>query len=261
MMMEGIPAELFNSYLSWLGAQTEFREAGSRVEVAVPFMDRRNDFLQIIVERKENGFMLSDDGVILRDLAFSGWKPTTKARKETLAYVLRGYNVMEHDGALVTEADTDNFPWRFHCLLQAMLAVDSLWLTAKAHVASMFKDDVKSWLLNDLRLTAEPKFKIYNNTGRSYVFDFKVQTGDRQPARLLRFFNSPDKNDAYIYNFQVIDAGLRESDYYLPFALLDDSAADNDYSDVIRLFGDYGVSAHLWSNKDQLASELLGRAA
>ena len=70
--MTGDVKTLLDEYWEWLRGKTTLRELDDRVEITTPYLDRHNDYLQIYAERRDGGFVLSDDGYVLEDLELSG---------------------------------------------------------------------------------------------------------------------------------------------------------------------------------------------
>jgi hypothetical protein len=72
---------------------------------------------------------------------------------------------------------------RKHNLLQAMLAVNDLFFLSIQMVASLFYEDVVSWLdTNEIRYT--PNVKFTGKSGYDHLFDFVIPKSRRQPERI-----------------------------------------------------------------------------
>ena len=63
-----------NEYLNFLYRQTNIIRINDQVSrITTPFLDAQNDFVEIyIVQKDENSFMLTDDGITLNDLGMQG---------------------------------------------------------------------------------------------------------------------------------------------------------------------------------------------
>lgn len=72
MQLKNDVERLVNGYFEWLKAGTAIDAIDDMAVVTTPYIDRHNDFLQVVIQRTPNGFALSDDGYILADLAASG---------------------------------------------------------------------------------------------------------------------------------------------------------------------------------------------
>ena len=65
---------LLDQYWVWLRDKTTLQPIEDWVEITTPYLDRHNDYLQIYVKRRDNGFVITDGGYILDDLEQSGCK-------------------------------------------------------------------------------------------------------------------------------------------------------------------------------------------
>ena len=63
---------LIDNYYAWLKDQTVLHQIDQWVEITTPYLDRHNDYLQIYVKESNGGFVLTDDGYTIEDLAQSG---------------------------------------------------------------------------------------------------------------------------------------------------------------------------------------------
>jgi hypothetical protein len=72
--------------------------------------------------------VLSDDGYILSDLRTSGLDINTPKRKAILESVLNGFGVKTDGRQILVEASQRNFGQRLHALIQAMLAVNDMFI-------------------------------------------------------------------------------------------------------------------------------------
>ena len=114
-------------YSAWLKDETSLREIGEIVEITTPFLDRRNDYLQIYVIRADGGFVLTDDGYVLDDLEMCGCKIDSPKRRAKFKTTLNGFGVQTNGNALEVSTTPGNFPLRMHNLVQAMLVVSNLF--------------------------------------------------------------------------------------------------------------------------------------
>src|ERR1700686_2066982 len=85
--------QLIADYLRWLREGLRVTELGSGCHIATPFLDRHNDELEIYVEKRDGGFLLTDDGYTISDLAASGMTFSTDKRRAHLESVLNGFGV------------------------------------------------------------------------------------------------------------------------------------------------------------------------
>jgi Domain of unknown function DUF1828 len=83
---------LIADYLHWLKAGLQVEEHEGSCCIATPFLDRHNDEIEIYVEKRNGGLLLTDDGYTIADLASSGMTFGTDKRKrqESLALLNGG---------------------------------------------------------------------------------------------------------------------------------------------------------------------------
>ncbi|BBE09572.1 Lj965 prophage protein [Mycoavidus cysteinexigens] len=116
--------DLVNGYYEWLKCKTTWRKIGDWVEITTPYLDRHNDYIQIYLRQQDNGWILTDDGYTLNDLAQSGCHIDTPHRKRLLETLLKGFSVVQVSNCLEVRTDEENFAARTHDLIQAILAVN-----------------------------------------------------------------------------------------------------------------------------------------
>jgi len=165
--------KLIDAYVGWLRQGLSVEDVGEACELTTPFLDRHNDHLQVYAIRRNGNIILSDDGYILSDLRTSGLEVDTPKRKMVLDSVLNGLGVRAEGGQLLVEASAANLGQRLHSLVQAMLAVNDMFVMAQHRVASFFFEDVRNFLdSNDVRYT--PRVKLAGKSGYDHGIDFLI---------------------------------------------------------------------------------------
>lgn len=246
--------ELLERYLSWLRDKSSLRQVKEWIEITTPFVDRHNDYLQIYVRRDNGAFLITDDGYIIDDLEQSGCKLQAPKRQELLKLTLNGFGVHLNDRALEIRASKDNFAPRKHSLIQAMLAVNDLFYTTGPVVASLFYEDVEAWL-DSCEIRYIPRVKFTGKSAFDHLFDFVIPKSRRQPERILRIINKPDRDSAQALAFSWFDTKeVRPSDSRA-YAFLNDSerAISSNILDALR---NYDVRPVSWSDRGKVREEL-----
>lgn len=246
--------KLLDQYLAWLKDKTILRQIKDWIEITTPYLDRHNDYLQIYVKRENSGLLLTDDGYTIEDLRRSGCELESKKRKDLLTLTLNGFGVKLDGDALVVHASSDNFALRKHNLVQAMLAVNDLFYLAVPMVASLFLEDVTSWLdLHEIRYT--PKVKFTGKSGYDHLFDFVIPASKRQPERILQTINRPSRDTAQSVAFSWIDTKEVRPANSRAYAFLNDSEQTPSAS-VLDALINYDVNPVLWSKREVMREEL-----
>lgn len=252
--MIGEVQKLLDQYLNWLKDKTALRQVKDWIEITTPYLDRHNDYLQIYVKRENSGFMLTDDGYTIEDLKQSGCELESKKRKDLLALTLNGFGVRLERNALIVHASSDNFAMRKHNLVQAMLGVNDLFYLAVPMVASLFLEDVTSWMdLHDIRYT--PKVKFTGKSGYDHLFDFVIPASKKQPERILQTINRPSRDTAQAVAFSWIDTREVRPANSRAYAFLNDSE-HSPHASVLDALRNYDVNPVPWSKREEMKEEL-----
>lgn len=247
-------SDLVASYLSWLKDKIKVTELDGGCEISTPFLDRHNDHLVIYVEKTPSGLRLTDDKYIISDLEMCGCKLDTPQRKKMLEVILNGHGVHEQDGELFVESSSADFPRKKHALVQAMLQVNDLFAVAKPNVLKMFLDDVGRFLeAHEIRYA--PNVDFQGKSGFTHKFDFLIPRSRSNPERIIRAINRPDKNHTTAFLFAWNDVKEVRPEGAVAYAMLNDSEKEVS-PDVIGAFRQYNIEPILWSQREQIASEL-----
>lgn len=245
---------LLDSYHTWLKDKTALRQIDQWVEITTPYLDRHNDYLQIYAKPSNGGFVLTDDGFIIDDLEQNGCKLESRKRQDLLRMTLNGFGVQMEGRSLQVHASPDNFALRKHNLVQAMLAVNDMFFLAAPVVASLFFEDVVSWLdLHDVRYT--PKVKFTGKTGFDHLFDFVIPKSRQQPERIIQTINRPSRDTAQSTVMAWIDTKEVRSTDSRAYALLNDSEHIVSPS-VLDALRSYDVRPVAWSQRESVRAEL-----
>lgn len=254
-MIEEVRA-LLDEYQAWLRDKTALREIDDWVEITTPYLDRHNDCLQIYATRDGGSWLLSDDGFVISDLEMSGCALDTPKRRALLDLTLGGFGVRrERDGnALTVRASQGNFALQKHSLLQAMLAVNDLFYLATPSVASLFLEDVTSWLeASSMRYT--PQVKFSGESGYDHLFDFVVPKSSDHPERMIQTINSPNRQTATSTAFACHDTRNVRPDDSMTYAILNDRQAVVSAT-VVEALESYEVHPIMWSDREAFREEL-----
>ena len=247
--------KLLDEYAVWLRKKTTLREINQEwLEITSPFLDRHNDYMQIYLKRQNGGYLLTDDSHTIQDLQQSGCALESSKRRSLLNMTLNGFGVQLNHDALEVHASEDNFALRKHNLLQAMLAVNDLFYLAVPLVASLFYEDVVSWLdVHKIRYTSRLKFT--GKSGFDHLFDFVIPKSEIKPERILRAINKPDKDAAQSLAFAWMDTKEVRPPDSEAYVLLNDTEHSVS-SSILDALRNYEVTPILWSAREAIVQEL-----
>ncbi len=245
---------LVNEYLAWLRKGLSVERVGEACELTTPFVDRHNDQLQIYALRENGKIVLSDDGYVISDLRSSGVDIRGERRRDMLQTILNGFGVRVEGNELKVEASQNNLGQRVHNLVQAMLAVNDMFMVAQAHVVSLFLEDVQKFLdQNSVRYS--PQVKIPGKSGFDHAIDFLIPRSSQKPERLLKAINAPNRNSVRNYLFTVSDTREIRRPQPSALAILNDQEHDI-AEDVFEAFKSYDVTEIPWSQRQQHIADL-----
>jgi len=184
---------LMDDYYSFLKEKTLVSTSNSSdwVEISTPFVGLFNDTVDIYAKKEGNRIILSDDGNTLRDLELSGLEISrSPKRKEILDRILINYGVRINNEELITEATERDFPQKKLNLISAIFETADMYYLARHTVASVFREDVKSYL-DEQELIYTPYFISKGSTGLEFTFDFQIAY--RNTEIVIKSFNSVNK--------------------------------------------------------------------
>ena len=167
---------------------------------------------------------------------------------------LAGFGVQDNVGRLEVSASAENFALRKHNLVQAMLAVNDLFFLAVPMVASLFYEDVVSWMdAADIRYT--PNVKFTGKSGYDHLFDFVIPKSRKRPERIIQTITRPSRDTAEAVAFKWIDTKDVRSPDSKAYAFLNDQE-QKVAQGVIDALGSYSVTPVPWSKREEVREEL-----
>lgn len=248
---------LIAQYLHWLKEELKVSELDTSCQISTPFLDRHNDAIEIYVELKNGALRLTDDAYTIRDLRASGMEFTTEKRKAHLAAVLNGFGVRREDEEICVSASQHDFPQKKHNLIQAILAVNDMFVMAEEQVLSLFKEDVALFLQSH-HIPFFSDFKLTGKSGFDHKFDFALPRTSDKPERVLPTINNLTKDNATSLAFAVSDVRAIRLEPLGALAIINDVVRppNEDHLSALRA---YEIEPLLWSGRDQVVSILDGR--
>lgn len=247
--------QLLSRYADWVRDKSVLRQVNDEyVEITTPYLDRHNDYLQLYIRRHDGGYLLTDGGEVIEDLRSSGCDLETQRRRQLLRATLNGFGVQQVGDALQIHATPLNFALRKHNLVQAMLAVNDLFVLAAPTVASVFLEDVTTWMnLHNVRFI--PRVKFTGKSGYDHFFDFVIPSSRRWPERLVRAIARPNRDTAEALAFSWVDTREVREEKSRCLAILNDEGAPPTGT-VLDALKSYDITPVLWSEREAHVEEL-----
>lgn len=134
--------KLIDDYTQWLRKEITVEDVGNYYEITTPFLDNSNDYIQFYVKLDGAAVFFTDDGFTLSNLNISSLSPS---RKTAIKLLLGRYGVSLDGLCLTAKADARSFPQRKHMFVQAIMAVDDMFMTTRGKGSSLFMEDIQSY--------------------------------------------------------------------------------------------------------------------
>jgi len=250
---------LIAEYLGWLKQGLRVSELEACCQISTPFLDRHNDEIEIYVEKRNGGIVLTDDGYTIADLEATGMHFESDKRKAHLQSILNnGFGVRLENNEVLVAASPQDFPQKKHALVQAILSINDMFVMAEEHPLILFKEDVSQFLEQNA-IPFFPDFKLSGRSGFDHKFDFGLPKTTKKPQRVLQAINALGKDQATSFAFAVADVRLIRTDPLQAFTFLNDvkHSVKEDNLAAIRA---YDIQPLFWSQREQ-ASAILNHAA
>ena len=246
--------DLIESYIGWLKQKINYKEINGCYEVTTPFVNHINDHIQFYLKRDERDHIyITDDGETLNNLEMAGVDITTPARKRELDSILNGFGVIIKGNELTTMATPSTFPMRKHNYLQALMAVDDLYIIASPKVESFFLEDVANFL-HQHNVRFSRNIILQGKSSFQHKFDFLIPSSGLAPERIIKAVPSPKKQNIIAHLFAFEDTKLaRENEGIMILNDLEKEIAP----DVSQAIGEYGIYEFPWKKRDELIEKLV----
>jgi hypothetical protein len=245
---------LIDDYLKWLREKIVINPVGEWYEITTPFLNRHNDYIQIYAQKESNDRIILTDGAdTLNDLELSGFNLHSSRRKKELEIILNGFGVSLYGKKLVAVSDRRSFPEKKHNLIQAVLAIDDLYIMTEPKVISFFFGDVEKFLLsNDVRFSKN--VILQGVSSFHHKFDLLIPASKELPERIVKVVNSPRKQTitSLIFSFEDTKK-VRANEGIVIINDLEKPIP----SEVTGALQEYNIFQYSWRNKDELKSKLV----
>lgn len=198
--------ERIETYYQWLKDNTAIKEdiGTGWSSVSTPFVGLFNDCIEIFIKKEEDKILLSDDSLTIENLTLLGVDiARSPKRMEFIKYVLRNYGVQLVDKELTVVSSEKDFPQKKHALISAISEISDLGITAKHTVASVFVEDVQTYLI-ERDVTFTPQFIAKGSTGLEFNFDFHI--AGKKSELVIKPFNSLNQGavERFLFSWQDI---------------------------------------------------------
>lgn len=246
--------DLIETYISWLKQKINYKEINGYYEVTTPFVNHVNDYIQFYLKRDERDHIyITDDGETLNNLEMAGVEISTPARKSELESILNGFGVILKGNELTSIATQSTFPLRKHNYIQALLAVDDLYIIATPKVESFFLEDVANFLYqNNVRFSRN--IILQGKSSFQHKFDFLIPSSGKAAERIIKAVSSPKKQNIIAHLFAFEDTKLaRNNEGIMILNDLEKEIAP----DVTQAIDEYGIYDFSWKKRNEQIEKLV----
>ena len=242
--------EMIDDYTAWLRKEITTADFGEYIELTTPYLDRFNDYLQIYAKQDPNGTItLTDDGYIIGSLISSGMTFKSNSNNyKMLNKIAAKFNVDLIGEEIVTTATAHTFPQKKHMMIQAMLAIDDLFVVSPDTVKNLFLEYIETYL-NANEIYYSKDFSLLGKSGTVYTYDFHLQRTKERPERFCRGFNKLNisKRDLTLFNW--MDTQEKRGDLSELIVIYNDENSVSD--DVLTGFYNYGIKILPFSQRQE----------
>ena len=249
-----------DEYYGWLRENTvaEFNTGTDWIRISTPFIGQFNDGIDIYVKKTDNTIEMTDDGITIANLSFSGIDILrSNQRKKYIDYILCNYGItLTSNNELYIKSDINNFANTKHMLISAIREISDMEVLAKSNVSSIFKEDVKKYLkAKDVILT--PDFIVRGSTGISFTFDYQI--AGKTTELVIKPLNTLNKDSVVSFLFSWED--IKDARERVSCKTLNSLAIINDIDNIakpeyVEALKSKNANVMLWSEKN---SELSNR--
>jgi len=186
-------------------------EGDERFRVFTPFLFEDGDHLAIVLKKRENTWVLSDEGHTYMHLTYDlDEKDFQKGtRQKIISSALSAFRVDDHDGELIARVAEDRFGDALYSFVQALLKVTDVTFLTRERVRSTFIDDFQS-LIEETVPDTRRKFNWHDpahDPQSSYTVDCRINSV-RRPLMVFALPNDDRTRDATIALLQFEKWGL-----------------------------------------------------
>ena len=245
--------ELIEQYINWLKEKITYKEVNGYFEITTPFLNHINDNIQIYLKKDGNNrIFMTDDGETISNLEMEGLEFNTQSRKKELEVILNGYGIILNKGQLTSIATTATFPMRKHNMIQAILAIDDLFVLSQPKVESFFLEDVINFLIqNEVRYSSN--IILQGKSTFQHKFDILIHASKKSRERIVKVVNNPKKQNIIAHLFAFEDTKLaRDNDGIIILNDIDKIITP----DVSQAIQEYGILEFPWSERENLKDKL-----
>ena len=241
---------LVDSYIDWVRQGLTIREVnGGWHEIVTPFLNHKNDMIELYIKQDGEQILLSDGGNTVNELKLGGLDvDKSQKRLDELNIILRSFGLQRNGGKEISvKTDKKRFAETKHRLIQAILSIDDMFMLSEPKMKSFFTEDVGVFFeLNEVVFVKDTLFT--GKSGFTHKFDFALPKIKHRQEIAIRAINYPRKDIVGSALWTIEDTRLaRPSTNGL--VILNDSIEIS--SDIYSALDEYKIPYLNWSNRNE----------
>ena len=180
---------LVEEYIDFLKKNITYKQIERGYEITTPFLDEKNDWIQLYISEIEGtDILLSDGGACLSYWEDLGINLTPK-RSEQLSNILRNFGVsLSHDNNLTIHCTIKDFAKKKHSLLQAIIKVYDLSSSVQTRTVIDFSNEIADYF-NKNKIYYMENISIVGKTGFVHTYDFSLARDESFNERFCKTIN------------------------------------------------------------------------
>lgn len=134
-MRDDIVESYLDGYLKFLRDKSnEIQISANITKLTLPFLDNLNDCTEIFIIKKDNEYIITDNGETLSNLSFNGIEINSPTRKNIFKNILISYGVILEEGALIVKTSENNLYLKKHMLLQCIIKINDMYILNRTNI-------------------------------------------------------------------------------------------------------------------------------
>ena len=242
--------KLVDSYVNWIRDGISLREVGNGWhEVVTPFLNHRNDMIELYVRQQGEEFVISDGGNTINELVLSGTDINRSQKKtEELNTILRSFGIQKTErNEIQVKTNAKRFPEVKHRFIQAVLSIDDMFMLSTPKVESYFIEEVTNFLeLNEIIFVKDISF--IGKSGFTHKFDFTLPKIKERKEVAIKAINKPRKNSIGSVMWMIEDTRVLRPNTDGLVILNDEEEVS---LEIYQALDEYKIPHISWKNRSQ----------
>ena len=221
-------------------------------KLTLPFLDNLNDCTEVYIIKKENEYIITDNGETISNLNFNGVEINSPSRKKIFSNILNSYGIQNENDCLIIKANENNLFLKKHMLLQCIVKINDLYVLNRTNIQNIFIEDVKNFFdSNNVKYI--PNHRMLGKSGLDAYFDFAIPKSNKNPMTLIKVVNKLDKDKVKQIIFDWNDTKDLED---IRVLVMFNDQENQVKEENIEALNKYGLKSFSWTQKESVLDEV-----